>query len=123
MYRGIRCRIPNNHGQILGNLLKPVDLTKYEWKLGSSEAYYVKEKGKFEDFFTDVDYGQGIKGSDLQNRLLAHSYYTIFVNLQAYPSGLTTSITTYEDFVSSDCEMIILLTDCTYLDIYCKEYR
>ena len=99
MYRGIRCHIANEYGQYLGRILEPVDLAKYVWMLEHSEAYFVKEKGEFEDFFTDYDYKQGIQGNDLQNRLLAPSYYTIFVNLQAYKSDLTPSIITYEDFL------------------------
>lgn len=123
VYRGIQCRIANEHGQILGGILEPIDLAKYVWKLGTSEAYVINEKSQFEDFFTDEDYEQGIKGVDLQKRFQSDSYYTIFISLQAFPSELTTVITTYEDFVRSDCEMVILLADCTYLDIYCKNQQ
>lgn len=121
VYRGIRCRIPNEHGQILGDLLKPVDLAKYVWKLGNSEAYFIKLKGQFEDFFTNDDYEQAIVGANLEKRFDQELYYTIFVDLQGYPSERFTAITTYEDFVRSDCEIVILLTDSTYLDIYCKD--
>lgn len=120
MYRGIRCRIPNEHGQSLGNALAPVDFTKYEWKLGNSEAYFVEQNNFTASFFSVDDYEQGIVGADLQKRLQEHSYYTIFVDLQGYPSEQFGTITTYEEFVKSDCEIVILLTDSSDFDIYCK---
>ncbi|KOS68791.1 hypothetical protein AEA09_09735 [Lysinibacillus contaminans] len=121
MYRGIRCFVPNEKGRILGNVLEPVDFIKYVWKIGNSEAYFVNQNNHFEDFFSDDDYELGIVGADLQRRFEENSYYTIFVDLQGYPSEQFEAITTYEDFVKSNCEIVILLTDCTYLDIYCKD--
>lgn len=108
----------NEKGRILGNALEPVDFTKYVWKIGNSEAYFVEQHNHFEDFFLDDDFEQGIIGTDLHRKLRVDSYYTIFVDLQGYPSVPFTAITTYEDFVKSDCEIIILLADCTHLDIY-----
>ena len=121
MYRGIRCSIPNKQGQYFGNLLAPVDVAKYVWKVGNSEAYFVEQNHFTESVFSDDDYECGIVGTDLRKKLQKHSYYTIFVDLQGYPSEKFLVIKTYKDFLKSDCEIVILLTDCTYFDIYCKD--
>ncbi|MFJ7953505.1 DUF2691 family protein [Lysinibacillus sp. NPDC096418] len=120
MYRGIGCSIPNEHGQSLGNILAPVDLARYMWKVGNSDAYFVEQNNFTESFFSDDEYERGITGADLQMRLRKDSYYTIFMDLKGYPSEQFTVITTYEDFLKSDCEIVILLSDCTYFNIYCK---
>ena len=121
MVRGIRCSIPNKQGQYLGTILAPIDVAKYMWKVGNSEAYFVEQNHFTESFFSDDDYEHGIGGTDLRGKFLNYSYYTIFIDLQGYPSEEFVTIKTYDDFLKSDCEIIILLTDCTYFDIYCKD--
>jgi ribosomal protein S16 len=49
-------------------------------------------------------------------------YYIIFADLKAYPKGkMVSDIGTYEDFLNSDCQLVVLVVDCTYVTIYSKD--
>lgn len=55
------------------------------------------------------------------NRSNYNNLYTISINTQIYPANATKSdINTYEDFLNSDCEIIFLLYDVDYVEIYVK---
>ena len=43
--------------------------------------------------------------------------------LQLYPANSPTSeIDSYTDYIQSNCKMVILMCDCYYLEIYCKDH-
>lgn len=52
------------------------------------------------------------------------SQYIIFTDLKAFPVGTNLSeIDTYEAFLASACELILLIVDCSYTSIYCKDIK
>jgi hypothetical protein len=64
-----------------------------------------------------------LEGEELLNFIdTAESQYIIFADLKAFPAGANVlEIDTYEDFVVSDCELILLIVDSTHTSIYCKD--
>ena len=36
-------------------------------------------------------------------------------------NSIESEIETYDDYINSDCEMVLLIYDCAYLEIYCKD--
>lgn len=41
--------------------------------------------------------------------------------MKAFPFGKTVNeVQTYEEFVDSDCELVLLIADNSYVSIYCK---
>ncbi|AEP90933.1 YncE [Bacillus subtilis subsp. subtilis str. RO-NN-1] len=62
-----------------------------------------------------------VDGADFAKQLKTNQYYTIFVELQAFPYGKTINqVNTYEEFADSDCELVLLIADNSYVSIYCK---
>lgn len=45
----------------------------------------------------------------------------IFAELKAFPGGMVTEINTYEEYLESSCELVLLITDCSYVTLYCKD--
>lgn len=62
-----------------------------------------------------------MEGADLKNLLENNVYYIIFADLQAYPKGKVSAIETYEEFVDSECELVLFVVDSYYTVIYCKD--
>ena len=119
MKRGLTFEIPNKYGSLLGEVLKPIDITTLIWCIGGGESYKVVNNQLDEDLFSfDKEI---IEGAEVKNLLENNKYYIIFTDLKAYPKGKEfLHIETYEDFMVSNCELVLLVVDCSYTTIYCK---
>uniref|UniRef100_UPI0015F71EA8 DUF2691 family protein n=1 Tax=Priestia aryabhattai TaxID=412384 RepID=UPI0015F71EA8 len=60
-------------------------------------------------------------GTELKNLLENNVYYIIFADLKAYPKEKISEIATYEEFIESNCELVLLVVDSCYTTIYCKD--
>ncbi|WP_312019237.1 DUF2691 family protein, partial [Bacillus cereus] len=58
---------------------------------------------------------------ELRQRLEGNPYYLIFAELKAFPGGMVTEINTYEEYLESSCELVLLIADCLYVTLYCKD--
>ncbi|MGN7477762.1 DUF2691 family protein [Solibacillus silvestris] len=120
MKRGLTFEMPNKYGKLLGKLLKPIDISAFNWCIGGGESYKVVNNQLAEDLFTFDK--EVIEGAALKNLLENNEYYIIFADLKAYPKGKEFShIETYEDFLISNCELVFLVVDSSYTTIYCKD--
>ena len=62
-----------------------------------------------------------MEGSELKKLIKDNIYYLIFVDLKAYPKGEeVVDIETYEEFKESKCEVVVLVADGDYIQIYAK---
>ncbi|MFO1443908.1 DUF2691 family protein [Bacillus sp. Bva_UNVM-123] len=120
MKRGICFEIPNKYGSFLGEILKPYEITEFIWRSGGEESYLVEDDELGELLFPDeVNWMNGLILKDL---LEGNKYYLIFVDLKAYSKGKNPAdIESYEDFLNSDCQLVLLVVDSTYVTIYCKD--
>lgn len=112
---GIEINFESTYEKILYDLLKGIDSKKYNWNIVQQEIFYEDDlnmtlgsylsKGmKFEEAIHD-------KGD----------YFVYFLNVQLYPKNAKESdIDTYDDFVKSDCELIVLFYDNSYIEFYIK---
>ncbi|QKE75684.1 DUF2691 family protein [Arthrobacter citreus] len=120
MKRGISFEIPNQYGQFLADILKPVIIKDFNWFIIGEESYLVVDENLDKPLFPENI--QVINGSELDDKLKNNEYYLIFADLKAFPENKdSVEIRTYEEFLSSDCQLCLLITDCTYTDIYCKD--
>ncbi|AUS13963.1 hypothetical protein C0W65_19195 [Bacillus subtilis] len=118
MKRGVSFQIPNEYGNFLWRILQPVDIAHYKWQT-SGESYFVVD-GELdnEELFHDFAI---VEGADFAQLLKTNQYYTIFVELKAFPHRKTVNqVNTYEEFADSDCEFVLLIADNSYVSIYCK---
>lgn len=118
--RGTRFFIPNEYNKYLWEIFKFVDLLKYTWYISQEEILYFNEKeGKVcSDFFTS----HTLTGSQFKECINKTNYYLYSVNIQAYPIGTEKEdIFTYDDFIKSKCEILLLCADAKYVDLYSKD--
>lgn len=80
---GIEFEIPNNFGKYINDILAPIDITHYKWKLDWIEMYIRENRDRknhtFENLkdFNIPDY-EVVEGSELERILNIDEYYIIF---------------------------------------------
>ena len=116
--RGLSFEIPNKYGQYLFDILNAFDFKQYVWKTGGEEAYYIENDELGTPLFPKPHV---YTGGELYKRISETDYYVLFADLKAFPDPLhVKDITTYEEFLDSQCEFVLLLVDCSYVTIYAK---
>ncbi|WP_034849949.1 DUF2691 family protein [Clostridium hydrogeniformans] len=117
---GVRFEIPNEHGNLMHHVLKPINIKNYNWGIGEDVEIYKSSNDDLEDvaiFNKDM-----VLGDELYEFIKSNICYIIFMDLKAFPIGCETkTIDTYEDFLNSSCEIMLFISDCSYVDIYCKD--
>lgn len=115
--RGLSFTIPNQYGHFLQDILTPIPLDQYQWNVIDEESYIVKDEQLDCLLFPKSTI---INGRQL-NELITQQHYLIFVDIKAFHSNMSWEIVTYEDFLHSTCEFVLLVTDSQYVTIYCKD--
>ncbi|WP_024371046.1 DUF2691 family protein [Exiguobacterium sp. ZOR0005] len=119
MRRGVSFKIPNAYGSYLSEILRPIEVERYTWLVGGEESYVVGNDG-IDPLFQEPTVMEGGPFTDL----ITHGeQYLIFVDLKAFLNGPITEIETYEAFLSSPCDLAVLIVDSMFVDIYCKNPR
>ncbi|MGO1059147.1 DUF2691 family protein [Planococcus sp. FY231025] len=115
--RGISFEIPNEYGNWLGKILKPINGANCNWLVGEGTEIV---GGSGEEWGNDAL--GNLDGLTLQKHLRRSDYYVIFADLKAFPSDEpAVDIASYEEFQSSSCEFVILIVDSVYVIIYAKD--
>ena len=120
MKRGIIVDIPHEYDNLLWKVLKPIDITAFDWQaMGREEAYIIIEDELGPELFSEDN--EIMVGSALKKLIKDNIYYLLFVDLKAYPKGeVLGEIETYEEFKESKCEVVVLVADGDYIQIYVK---
>jgi hypothetical protein len=121
MKRGITVDIPNEYDNLLWKVLKPIDISSFDWQaVGREEAYIIVGNGLGPELFSEDN--EIMEGSELKKQIKDNIYYLLFVDLKAYPKGeVLEEIETYEEFKESKCEVVVLVADGDYIQIYAKK--
>lgn len=116
--RGLRFLIPNGYGSLLSDILEPIDCCKYNWHIDNDEIHLIVDDALTDKWlFTE----KVVEGKDFLRLIRENRYYLIFAELTAFPKEAhIASISCYNEFLKSECEIIVLVYDCSYVDIYCK---
>ncbi|PGV60602.1 hypothetical protein COD94_19685 [Bacillus cereus] len=122
MKRGIFVDIPNGYDNLLWKVLKPIQISSFDWWVGNEESYLVARGGLDDALFPEEP--SVVEGLDLKKLVKDNIYYLIFADLKAYPKGeAAVDIETYEEFKESKCEVVILVVDSQYIQIYAKDQK
>lgn len=117
--RGLSFEIPNKSGQYLLDILNAFDFKNYFWKTGGEEAYYIENDKLGSPLFPKPHV---YTGDAFYKRISESDYYVLFADLKAFPDPLhVRDVSTYEEFLNSQCEFVLLLVDCSYVTIYVKD--
>ncbi|HHT7152959.1 hypothetical protein BK718_06990 [Bacillus thuringiensis serovar andalousiensis] len=119
MKRGIFVDIPNEYSNVLWKVLNPIDITEFDWRVRDEESYLIARGELDEALFPEEP--SVVEGLALKKLVKDNIYYLIFADLKAYPKGeKTIDIETFEEFKESKCEVVVLVADGEYIQIYAK---
>ena len=116
MIRGISFTLDETDNHILYDILKPIDITKYFWHIVPSQEE-VWDACLKHNFFDKSNYiGEEFKV------IINKKHRIIFLKLQAYTKYRDIdNINTFKDFVNDSCDILILIYDCVFCEIYCAK--
>lgn len=113
--RGITFLI-DNEKNILYQILKCIDIANYCW-YNIYEQCEVWNNKTSEPFF-DNDY---YNGEEFEN-IIQSECFIIFYKVQAYlKKGNFNNIHTFQEFLQSECQILLLIYDCNFVEIYVKD--
>lgn len=120
MKRGITFEIPNAYGSYLGDILRPFDVAAFHWYNGAEESYLVDKGTLGEPLFGNLLFG--MDGVRLKEIIDNNEYYVIFTDLKAFPKDKEViNVQTYEEYLDSDCQFVLLVVDSVHVTLYCKD--
>lgn len=116
MIRGVSFNIPQKTSNILFQILKCIKTENFHWYNIMSQTEVWDSSHCF-DFFED-DYYDGEKFLNL----IFLEHFVLFLKLQAYSNPDDFSeLHTYEEFINSNCQLLLLIYDCEFVEIFIKD--
>jgi hypothetical protein len=121
--RGVRFKLQEDRRIQLQEILRPIHIESYIWHLYNVEIYEsINEKDnnvvgiwEFEQPFIE-------SGEELRQRFEHSTHYAVFGEFIGFPHGKEVyEVNTYEEFVESKAEIVFLIVDSAFFDIYCKD--
>ncbi|WP_346886923.1 DUF2691 family protein [Clostridium sp. UBA1056] len=98
---------------IFATILDGVDVKRLYWNVSEDEVYLSNDDNLFIEKFID--------GSTFFSLININYYMSIFANIKAYTdNNYSDNINCYDDFLKSNCELVILCSDSAYFEIYSK---
>jgi hypothetical protein len=111
--RGISFILNKSEHSILASILDGIDITSLYWNVSENEIYV--DEG--EDLYIE----KNIDGMTFLSIINIDYYFVYFANIKAYPdNNYSDNINCYDDFLNSNCELVILCSDGIYYEIYSK---
>jgi len=109
---GLEFIIKNEYNDWIYQILRNLSFENYIWKIDEDDVYYNNDFLFDKDFYNNDEFFRIIKGKN---------YYTVFCNIQLYSDikdCITIDVPT--DFINSKCELILLITDNIFVEVYSK---
>lgn len=95
-----------------GGLLDGFCIEEYDWYIYESEIIINQ---------TRCDFNGYVHASELKKYLYDEKALIIFLNLQAFPKTVKAKkVLNYNDFISSSCAFVLLISDVSYVEIYAR---
>ncbi|SES18385.1 Protein of unknown function [Gracilibacillus ureilyticus] len=117
--RGLSFEIPNAYGKYLFDILNGTNLNELTWKVGGGESYFIENNTLGKALFPTPCL---LDGRVLFKEISKENYYLIFIDLKGFAKeSEVREIATYQEFVESECQFILLLVDSSYVTIYAKD--
>lgn len=116
---GLNFKIPNEYGNLLCDLLKPLPYNEYQWLINNDEIHLLNDNEFINQFLFNENLLTGVELYDLSKN---NRYYMIFVTLMAFCNKESiTPITNYKEFMDSDCQIFLTVNDCDDVIFLCKD--
>ena len=109
---GIRFKIPNEYNCFLKQILENINTQNGVWFIKTDDI--IKSDGTY--LFAKESY----KDKEFKSIIGNNNYYLIFADIECYLNHNFTNIYNYQDFLNSDCYLLIIIVDNVFVDIYAK---
>lgn len=116
MLRGISFMVSQTmNTKLLYKLFSCIEVQQYDWyNILSQCESWADSIGN--EFLVRSYYS----GKEFSN-LISNPHYLVFTKLEAYHTApIKTNISTYDEFVKSTCDLIVLINDADYVELYAK---
>ena len=116
--RGVSFEIYSECNKALSKVLSGIDVGKYNWYIDQdqTEGWILNTNT---DFFEYSFYT-----GELLNKIIQKPHYITFAKMMAYPGkNFDGEIQSFEDFMNSNCIILVLIYDCEYVEIYSKDKK
>lgn len=116
MARGVFFKLKDTSKTVLLDILSCIDVENYCWYNIESETQV-----------WDKTYKNNLLASNYYNgatllKQINLEHFAMFVKFQAYfKDGVFADIDIYDDFKNSDCQIMFLIHDCNFVEIYAKD--
>lgn len=115
MIRGISFTADGHIGDIVHGVLEAIAAPRYHWHIVPSQTEAMDsafENDLFENEYCD---GTALLHSNFHDSII------VFLKLEAYETECPAKdLPTYVEFAESDCQILLLINDCKYAEIYAK---
>ena len=112
---GVSFRISKSRGYPLKEILDCFEIRNYQWYVIDSQSD-CWDGGMEKLLFCDSQYN----GESLSD-IIQEEHFVISLKLEAYEKTDThVEIITADDFEASGCDILLLLYDCTFVEVYLK---
>lgn len=109
---GIRFEIPNDYGKYLKDIFEGLNTSNYYWQIDDTEIMTFNQNYLFDkNIYNDKEFSSKIK---------ENNYYIIFADIKCIKTKKKVIINNYDSFLKSDCEILLLVVDSSYVDLYVK---
>lgn len=110
---GVEFEYESSYELILKEIFNSIDFSKYEVSIKQKEVIYEDEQEHLEYEMQGKKFKKAIS--------INGNYYVNYLNLQIFPSNFIKSkILTYNDFLNSNCLLLLLISDNNFIEIYFK---
>ena len=116
-YTGIEFEMDSSCKFCLKDILRGIDVSEFDWYFIEYHAYTC-EDNKIKEF----DVAETIAGNQIEAFFnTTQNNFIQFALIHAYPKGATKQrLMTYCDYVNSDCQLILVVINMYYYEIYAK---
>lgn len=111
MIRGVEFLVPQTDPDILHQVLDCIDVKSFDWEVSENN---IETCGYFYDKlrYSGEEFAEKIK----------EPLRIIAIKIMAYPVGETDDEPMYyEDFLRSKCQLVLIMYDRQYTELYCKD--
>lgn len=116
MKRGIRFKIPNEHGKIICEILSKDIIREFSWFVEDGEILAMGKDGKYNSVFHKKYWS----GEEFLTCVKEQEYYIVNCKIIGFNEVGEEETNTYEKFSKSKSEILLIISDSIFVDIYCK---
>lgn len=116
--RGVSFEAEQTRSCLLNSVLSPINIEEYNWyRPIDQEEVWSRLDGKV--FFEKDIYS----GTELEE-LIKSDHFIVFLRLEAYKKDEEiSSFNSFEEFSKSSCQIVLLISDCEYIEFYIKDEK